>query len=209
MAALARPIIGLTGGIGSGKTAASDWFSAQGIVVVDADVIAHRLTQKDSPLLTTLKAAFGEWVVTPSGEYNRPAMRQWAFNDPTSLARLNAIIHPAVYQACLSALVAAKSPYAILSVPLLIEGKDKKNHSLFALCDRILVVNVDKATQVKRASLRDGVSSEQIARIIQNQASQEQRLFYADDIIDNSGTLESLYQNLLPLHQKYLTLTKK
>lgn len=202
-----KPIIGLTGGIGSGKTAVSDWFVAQGIDVIDADVIAHRLTQSGSPILDTLRTTFGDWVMTESGEYNRPAMRKAVFDNPEALALLNGIIHPAIYQECLSQLASTQSPYVILSVPLLIEGRQKPNGNLFSLCHRILVVDVPTKLQLKRAAKRDGADEQQINSIIKNQISRQERLLYADDVVDNSGSLQSLYHQLKRLHAHYLTLS--
>lgn len=196
-------IIGLTGGIGSGKTAVSDWFASQGIFVVDADVIAHRLSQKGSPMLTAIQNAFGDWVLDANGDYNRSAMRAFVFDNPTNLAKLNAITHPIISQTCLDELTKAHSPYAILSVPLLIENKDNRP-SLFDTCDRILVVDVTPDIQLERASNRDKASPEQIAKIIARQVDRPTRLTYADDVVDNSQDLANLYQQLEQLHIDYL-----
>lgn len=200
-------IIGLTGGIGSGKTAVSDWFAAQGIDIIDADIITRTLTQSGSPILDTLKVAFGDWVVTATGEYNRPAMREVVFNNSDALTLLNSIIHPAIYQECVSQLANSQSPYAILSVPLLIEGRQKPNDNLFSLCHRILVVDVPTELQLKRAARRDGADEQQISSIIKNQISRQERLLYADDVIDNSSSIKSLHHQLKKLHTHYLTLS--
>lgn len=198
-------IIGLTGGIGSGKTAVSDYFASLGIDVVDADVIAHRLSQKGSPMLSAIKDAFGDWVLDTDGNYNRPKMREFVFNNPANLAKLNAITHPIISQTCLDELAKARSPYAILSVPLLIENKNNRP-SLFHACDKILVVDIPTDLQIARASRRDGANPEQIQAIIARQISRDDRLAYADDVVDNSGDLPALYAQLAKLHQTYLAL---
>lgn len=202
---MAKLIIGLTGGIGSGKTAVSDYFAHLGIDVVDADVIAHRLSQKGSPMLNAIKDAFGDWVLDTDGNYNRPQMRAFVFNNPANLAKLNAITHPIISQTCLDELAQAQSPYAILSAPLLIENKNNPQ-SLFHACHKILVVDVPTNLQIARASKRDGTDPTQIQAIIARQISRDERLAHADDVVDNSGDLPHLHQQLARLHSKYLTL---
>ncbi len=204
-------IIGLTGGIGSGKTAVSDYFAAQGIPILDADVIAHTLTAKHSPLLMTLKATFGEWVIDDDGNYNRSAMRAYVFNHPAQLNKLNAIIHPAIYHTILNDHAKATSAYVILSVPLLFEGRHKIPN-LLDLCQHILVVDVPIETQLLRASARDKTTSEQILNIINKQISRDERLELAyqlgADVIENTGSLKTLHAQLAKLHQKYLTMAE-
>lgn len=205
-------IIGLTGGIGSGKTAVSDWFKTQGIAVVDADNIAHQLTQKDSPILEILKNAFGNWVIDKDGNYDRVAMRAYIFNHSDELKKLNDIMHPAIRNEIIIQLKQSKSPYTILSVPLLFESYDKQN-SLCELCQHFLVVDVDEQTQILRASKRDNANLDNIKAIIQKQISRNDRLQLAKhlnaDIIENMGNLDDLYQQLLPLHKKYLEMTNQ
>lgn len=203
---MAKLIIGLTGGIGSGKTAVSDYFAHLGIDVVDADVIAHRLSQRGSPMLNAIKDAFGDWVLDADGNYNRSQMRAFVFNNPANLAKLNAITHPIISQTCLDELARAQSPYAILSVPLLIENKNNRP-SLFHACHKILVVDVPTDLQIARASKRDGTDPTQIQAIIARQISRDDRLAHADDVVDNSGDLPHLHQQLAQLHNKYLALT--
>ncbi|MFB6348455.1 dephospho-CoA kinase [Moraxella sp. ZJ142] len=201
-------ILGLTGGIGSGKTAASDYFAAQGITVVDADVIAHQLTCAGSPLLNALQAAFGDWVIDEHGNYNRPAMRQYVFDNPTKLATLNAIMHPAIHHAITNALAQAASAYVVLSVPLLFEGRHK-SPNLLGLCHQVLVVDASVDTQLERAAHRDNSSCEQIAAIIDKQISRADRLAIAAqigaDIVNNDGDKDALYVKLAALHAKYLS----
>lgn len=199
-------IVGLTGGIGSGKTAVSNWFFSQNIDVVDADIIAHQLTEQDSPLLDTLRETFGDWVLDEAGNYNRQAMRTFIFDKPDKLAKLNAIIHPAVQQSILHSLKQSHSSYTLLVVPLLFE---KRQHSpLFGLCQQFLVVDSPVALQIARATRRD--STGDIQKILSNQLSRQERLALAQelhaDVVVNDQDLPTLYAQLLPLHQKYLAL---
>lgn len=203
-------IIGLTGGIGSGKTVVSDYFATLGIDVVDADVISRAMTAKDSPIITTLQETFG-YDIAPDGELNRPRLRQMVFNDPDKLATLNAIMHPAIRQQICQELSCAKSPYVILSAPLLLEsikrdGDIITDRGLSALCNRILVVDIPIELQIHRASQRDRQTTDEILAIINKQINRKNRLFYADDVIDNSGGLDDLYRQINQLHQIYLSL---
>lgn len=208
---MSKFIVGLTGGIGSGKTAVSDYFAAQGMDVIDADVIAHHLTAKGSPLLDTLRHAFGDWVVDNDGNYDRAAMRAYIFGRDDELARLNAIIHPAIRRAIIDELARATSPYAILSVPLLLEGRHS-TPNLLELCDHLLIVDVPVVVQLERASRRDDNAITQIQAIIDKQISRDERLKLATklgaDIVNNSQDLPTLYAQLAPLHQRYLAMAK-
>lgn len=201
-------IVGLTGGIGSGKTTVSDWFINQNIDVVDADVVAHKLTQKGSPLLAVLKDTFGDWVIDHAGNYNRQAMRAFIFDKPHKLAKLNAIIHPAIQNTILQKIDTTHSTYCLLVAPLLFETRKKS--PLFGLCQRFLVVDSPVKLQLQRASRRD--NDRDIASIISRQISRTDRLALARtlnaDIVLNNGTLKELHQKLAPLHQKYLALAK-
>lgn len=199
-------IIGLTGGIGSGKTAVSDWFAIQGIDIVDADVISRAITAKGSPILTELQNAFGADIVV-AGELDRVALRGRIFNDPSAVARLNAITHPAIRREIGVQLSKINSPYGILSAPLLLESVKGDDKGLTAYCDRILVVDVPVEIQIERASRRDGQSCEQILDIINRQIDRATRLAHADDVVDNSGDLCTLYLQLEKLHQTYLALS--
>lgn len=205
-------IIGLTGGIGSGKTAVSDYFATQGIAIVDADVIAHKLTQKGSPLLAVVQEQFGDWSVDTDGNYDRAAMRQYVFANPDALAKLNAIMHPAIRQAIIDELQNAQSDYVILSVPLLFETRHA-TPNLLSLCHHLLVVDVSPDVQIERASKRDGNNAEQIQAIINRQIDRNERLALAKhlnaDIVQNEQTLAELHQQLEDLHQKYTQLAQQ
>lgn len=196
-------IIGLTGGIGSGKTVVSDRFASFGIDIIDADVISHGITAKGSPILDELADVFGTDIIK-EGELDRPRLRELVFSDPAKLSKLNAITHPAIRTQIRTELDKANSPYAILSAPLLLESIKGDDKGLTALCHRILVVDTPITLQLQRASRRDGQGDEEILAIIDKQISREKRLMYADDIIDNSGDLENLYRQINELHQKYL-----
>ena len=202
---VSKPIIGLTGGIGSGKTAVSDWFADQGIDVVDADVVAHQIMQKGSPTLQALADALGDWVINDAGEMDRRAVREHVFSNNKALLTLESITHPAIRQEIKNQLAAAQSAYVILSAPLLLESYEA---GLVSLCDRVLVVDVAETTQLERASSRDTQSIEKIKAIMANQLPRDARLEHADDVVSNEGTLDELYEQLKPLHENYLILKK-
>lgn len=207
-------IIGLTGGIGSGKSAVSDWFAMQGRDVVDADVIAHAITAKGSPVLDELKDVFGDWVIDSGGNYNRAAMREHILKHPAAITTLNAITHPHIQAQIKDALAKSTSAYCILSAPLLVEGM-AKSPNLAELCDRILVVDVPESIQIDRATKRDQIKLSHhqdpvayVKTIIAKQATRQQRLAVADDVVDNGGTLDELYVQLERLHERYLAMVK-
>lgn len=200
-------IIGLTGGIGSGKTAVSDYFATLGIDVVDADVISHAITAKGSPILDKLAEAFGTDILI-GGELDRSHLRQLVFGDPTKLATLNAITHPAIRQRIKDELDHTNTPYAILSAPLLLESIKGDDKGLTAFCDRILVVDVPPDVQIQRASQRDGQTADGIQAIMAKQIDRPSRLALADDVVDNSGGLGELYAQLDTLHAFYLKLSE-
>lgn len=195
-------IIGLTGGIGSGKTAASDWFAQQGITVVDADVVAREVVAPGQPALSDICQAFGNWVLQPDGSLDRAALRQHIFSHPDARTTLEHITHPRIRQQIIAQLNQAASPYTMLVSPLLIESRQHE------LVNRILLVDVPEHLQLSRASLRDSQSSEAIARIMRVQMPRLQRQTHADDIVVNDGDLAHLYHQLLPLHHRYLELAK-
>ncbi|MBS9780380.1 MAG: dephospho-CoA kinase [Moraxellaceae bacterium] len=199
-------VIGLTGGIGSGKTVVTDWFAKQGIDIVDADVIAHQIVAKGSPILNKIADTFGQWVINENGELNRPLLREHVFQNPTALKQLEAITHPAIRQEIKQQLQQATSDYVILSVPLLLEGGEK---GLVQFCQHVVVVDVSEETQLKRASQRDGQTIAKIKTIMQKQIDRKSRLAQADDVICNNGSLEDLYQKLPNFHQKFLQLALK
>ncbi|MGY4677415.1 dephospho-CoA kinase [Pasteurella sp. P03HT] len=199
-------IVGLTGGIGSGKSTVADLFAEQGVPVIDADTVARQVVEKGSPLLMKIVDHFGEHVLLENGELNRSALREYIFQHPKEKTWLNALLHPAIRQEMLAQLYAQSSPYVLWVVPLLIEN------DLVSLCQRVLVVDVMPETQIKRATLRDKSQAELIQQIMAAQVDRMTRLRYADDVINNDGdlaqTLSGLKQKVLELHQHYLALAK-
>lgn len=196
-------VVGLTGGIGSGKTAASNWFAEKGIHIVDADVLARQVVAKGESALAKIRQHFGDWVLSPVGELNRAALREYIFTHPEARAELEAITHPAIYQAAQIQLSQAQSVYTLIVAPLLLEGGDK---GLKRYCQRILVVDAPESVQLERAAKRDAKKTEQIQKIIDAQMSRMERLKWADDVVDSSKDLPHLYQQLEKLHQKYSQL---
>lgn len=196
-------IIGLTGGIGSGKTAASDWFANQGIDIVDADVVARIVVEPGQPALAEIKTTFGDWTLQADGSLDRAALRQHIFSHPEARQQLEAITHPRIRQEIIRQLQASTSSYSMLVSPLLIESKQ---HELVA---RILLIDVPEHLQLSRASLRDSQSSEAIARIMAVQIPRLQRQTHADDIVINDGDLNHLYAQLEILHSSYLSLARQ
>lgn len=192
-------IVGLTGGIGSGKSAASQWFEHQDIHVVDADVVAREVVQPGQPALEKIAQHFGDWVLQADGQLDRRALRDYIFQHPEARQQLEAITHPIIRQSISSQLQQAQSAYVILVSPLLFEtGQDRMTH-------RNLLVDVSEATQLKRASQRDAQSTEQIQKIIATQMPRSEKLKRADDVVHNEGTLDELYEQLMRLHTDYLT----
>ncbi len=198
-----RFILGLTGGIGSGKSAASAWFERQGICVVDADIVAREVVAVGSPVLQQLVKSFGDWVLLDNGELDRRALREYVFKDDAARQTLNGITHPAIRQSILQQLQDASSPYVILVSPLLFESKQNE------LTSRNLLIDASVDLQIQRASQRDGQSLAQIENIIAAQMSREQKQALADDVVLNDAELEDLYQQLRPLHLKYLALSEQ
>ncbi|MCD1278731.1 MULTISPECIES: dephospho-CoA kinase [Psychrobacter] len=199
-------VVGLTGGIGSGKSAASAWFAEQGIDIIDADVIAHEIVAKGSPTLRKIQRKFGDWVLNGDGSMNRAAVRTHVFTHPEALIELEAITHPAIRETAKSQLAASTSPYVVLSAPLLIEAAEA---GLANLCQRILVMDATEDTQLARASQRDEQSVQKIKAIMVNQLSREERNRHADNVILNESDLDALYLQLEPLHQEYLILAQQ
>ena len=191
-------ILGLTGGIGSGKSAASQWFETQGINVVDADIVAREIVEKGQPALEQIKQSFGDWVLLENGELDRRALREHIFKEPQARHQLEQITHPAIRQSIIQQLQAATSPYVILVSPLLFETNQHQ------LTRRTLLIDASEDLQILRASQRDGQSIEQIQKIIAAQMPRAEKLKIADDVILNDGHIEHLYRKLEPLHQQYL-----
>ncbi|MDZ4298778.1 MAG: dephospho-CoA kinase [Moraxellaceae bacterium] len=195
---MANWILGLTGGIGSGKTAATDYFQTLGIVVVDADVVAREVVAPGQPALADIAQRFGHDVIAQDGTLNRPKLREIVFADASQRQALEAITHPAIHAELIRQLQVASSAYAILATPLLWETGQAK------LVDHNLVIDVPEALQLQRASQRDGNTEAQIKAIMAAQLSRDQRLAKADDVITNTGSLPDLYAAIDRLHPVYL-----
>lgn len=191
-------IVGLTGGIGSGKTAASDWFAAQGIVVVDADVVSRQVVEPGTPALAAIGDHFGAGVLQPDGTLDRAALRRIVFDAPEERRWLEGLLHPLIAQEILRQLSAAASPYAMLVSPLLFETGQK------AFVQRTLLIDVPESVQLARTAARDGVDEAQVRAIMAAQMSREDRRARADDVVVNDGPLDGLYAQLAPLHAAYL-----
>lgn len=197
---MSRFIVGVSGGIGSGKTTVTDAFAQFGIEIVDADVIAREVVEPGSDALGHIQQHFGDEILLSDGGLDRAALRQRIFADETQKAWLNQLLHPLIRQRIEAQLEAATSPYAILSAPLLLENK------LTHLCDRVLIIDVSEATQVQRTVARDHNNKDQVRAIMRSQVSRDQRLAVADDVIDNNGSPEATLAQVRTLHQRYLTL---
>ncbi|GMV54206.1 MAG: hypothetical protein AMXMBFR6_00110 [Betaproteobacteria bacterium] len=198
-------LIGLTGGIGSGKSAAAALFATLGAAVVDTDVIAHRLTAAGGLAIPAIRAAFGDDVIAPDGAMDRAAMRQKVFSQADAKARLEGILHPMIREETLREVdrVGASAPYVLLVVPLMIETGFYLNHIA-----RLVVVDCPESMQIDRVAARSGLSADEVRAIMANQASRAARLEAADDVIDNSGDLEQLRRQVLNLHAQYQTLAR-
>ena len=191
-------ILGVTGGIGSGKSAATQWFESQGIHVVDADIVAREIVAPGQAALAAIQQTFGDWVLLADGCLDRRALREHIFQDPAARQQLEKITHPAIRQSIIQQLQQAQSPYVILVSPLLFESNQHQ------LVQHSLLIDVDEATQIQRASQRDGHNIEHIQQIIAAQMPRHQKQQLANDIVLNNGSLDALYQQLKVLHLGYL-----
>ncbi len=194
-------IVGLTGGIGSGKSAAAQAFAELGATVVDTDAIAHELTAPGGAAIAPIRAAFGADFITAEGALARPQMRALVFADAAKKRLLESILHPLIRARSNQLVLAAGGPYVILVVPLLVESGDYRRR-----CQRILVVDCAEDLQVARVMARSGISAAQVRAIIANQATRAARLAAADDVINNSGNQAQLRRAVEALHQRYLQL---
>jgi dephospho-CoA kinase len=196
-------IVGVTGGIGSGKTTVTNIFSEYGIDIIDADIIAREVVAKGSPALCTISKHFGESYIHEDGQLNRALLRKRIFTNDADKAWLNDLLHPLIRAQILLQAKAALSPYCIVVAPLLIEN------NLTALVNRVLIVDVEESTQINRTTKRDNNSSKQVKAIMNSQVNREVRLKHADDIINNNNcSIESLKQSVIILHQDYLNKVK-
>ena len=197
-------VVGLTGGIGSGKSAAADCFAARGIVVVDTDVIARELTAAGGVAMPALVAEFGREIIASDGALDRGRMRRLVFADPAARGRLEAILHPLIGALSSERCRDAVSPYVILAVPLLVESGTYRER-----CHRIVAVDCPESLQVSRVMARSGLSEAEVRAIMAAQASRARRMAAADDVLDNGGDLHHLEIQVADLHRKYLHLSSQ
>jgi dephospho-CoA kinase len=197
-------IIGLTGGIGSGKTTVSNMFANLDVDIIDADIVAREVVEPGSAALSAIVNHFGAEYINAQQQLDRVKLRTRVFSHPQDKQWLNGLLHPLIRQEMLSQLASAQSNYCILVAPLLLEN------GLNELVSRVLVVDIDEANQVTRTLARDPSSKEEIQRIIASQISRNERLNFADDVIDNQNfTIEKVQQQVQALHQQYLNYAHK
>jgi dephospho-CoA kinase len=196
-----RFTVGLTGGIGSGKSTVAREFEARGVAVVDADALAHRLTAPGGAAIPALRAAFGDEVVDASGALDRARMRAIAFGDAGARSRPEAILHPMIRAETERLAQAAPGRYVVLMIPLLVESGDPR-----ARCDRVLVVDCPEAEQIRRVMARSHLARAEVEAIMASQASRAARLAAADDVVDNGGDPAGIGAQVDALHHKYLAL---
>lgn len=194
-------IIGLTGGIGCGKSTVAELFAEQGGSIIDTDQIAHQLTKAGEPALTAIEKAFGAGFLLPDGELDRPRLRRLIFSSPETKEKLEAILHPLIRDEVKRRIALAQSPYAIVAVPLLLETGTYRN-----MVERILVVDCSEAQQVERVMARNGMPEAEVRAIMAHQTGRQERLRLADDIVDNHGDPSALRPQVERLHQRYIKL---
>jgi len=193
--------IGLTGGIGCGKTTVSQLFENKDIPVIDADEIAHAIVQKGAPALALLSNSFGENILNTDGSLNRNHLRELVFNHPDEKEKLEGILHPLIYKEMFQQLKHHDSPYGILSIPLLFETRQQSK------VDRIVVIDCPEETQKQRVRARDQLSDTMIDSIMNSQCSRSFRRKHADDILNNDSTLANLEDATHHLHKLYLKIS--
>lgn len=197
---MAKYIVGLTGGIGSGKTTVSNMFAKLGVEVIDADIVARQVVAPNSEALAKIVEHFGQDILHKNGELNRSALRSKIFSNENEKQWLNALLHPLIRQNILNELSLALGDYCILSAPLLLEN------NLQALVNRVLVIDVSVETQLSRTCQRDSSNQQEVNTIINSQISREKRLTFADDIINNeSKDLNEVLTQVNVLHKRYKT----
>jgi dephospho-CoA kinase len=196
--------VGLTGGIGSGKSVVARLFAEHGVVVIDSDEISHELTAPGGSSIELIRGEFGANMIRADGALDRDKMRRLVFADEGARKTLEAILHPLIRKESARRLRNARSAYAICVVPLLVEqGVDRSRYH------RVLVIDCIESEQISRVMRRSGLPESEVRNILATQATREARLAAADDVIDNSGPLDTLARQVANLHEKYLTLAAK
>jgi dephospho-CoA kinase len=196
---MARFRIGLTGGIASGKSTVANLFAAVGITIVDTDLLAREVVAPGAPLLGEISRHFGPQVLQKDGSLNRAALRAQVFANPAERLWLEHLTHPAIRALTDQRCEAATGPYVMVAIPLLVETRGADRF------DRVLVVDCEPGLQLARLQARDGVTAHQAAQILAAQATREQRLSVADDVILNNGDIPALRDQVGKLHQQYVT----
>jgi dephospho-CoA kinase len=196
--------VGLTGGIGSGKSVVSGLLEALGAAVVDTDQISRALTAPGGAAIAPIRERFGPQAIGPDGALDRERMRQLVFRDPASRQQLEAILHPLIRARTREAIDAARAPYIVVVVPLLLETGAYAN-----LVQRVAVVDCDEAEQVRRVTARSGLAPEEVRRIMATQLPRAERLRRADDVLHNDGGIEALRGEVERLHARYLGLARE
>ena len=194
-------VVGLTGGMGSGKTQVANYFAKRGVPIIDADRIAREIVEPGQPALAEIAHAFGTAALDGTGRLDRAALRKVVFNDEAQRQKLEAILHPRIRANIRHRIANLQAPYCVVAIPLLLETGQRD------LIDRILVVDTPLETQIQRTQQRDGVSRAEIEAVLRAQLPREQRLAQADDIILNDASLGVLEEQVQKLHEHYLTLT--
>ena len=195
--------IGLTGGIGSGKSAVSSQFGELGAAVVDTDAISHELTAASGAAIAAIRDQFGPEFILKDGSLDRARMRNRVFEDSAARKKLEAILHPLIRERTRAAVAAARAPYVVVVVPLLFE-----TGACLDLVHRVLVVDCEEDEQVRRVAARSGIAAGEIRRIMAAQLPRAARLQRADDVLDNNGGLDALRAQVAQLHDKYLGLAR-
>jgi dephospho-CoA kinase len=196
-------VVGLTGGIGSGKSAAADEFARLGATVVDTDAIAHELTRAGGAAIPAVRREFGDDAIGADGAMDRAKVRARVFADPAAKKRLEAILHPMIRAESERRIGAATGPYVVHVVPLLVESRDYRKR-----VQRVLVVDCQEDIQIARVQARSKLAADEVRAIIASQAPRAARLAAADDVIDNSGTIAALRNQVVAMHERYLALAR-
>ena len=195
-------IIGLTGGIGSGKSVASDKFKSLGITVVDADVASRTVVEPGKPALKEIEDHFGSGIITAEGKLDRNKLREIIATDPEERKWLESVLHPKIGEQITKEISESTSVYTLFVAPLLLETNSQE------MCSRVVVVDVPKDVQIRRTAKRDKVSPNQVEQMVAAQMEREKRLEKADDVLLNSGTIEDLEKQVEELHKKYIQMVE-
>lgn len=193
--------VGLTGGIGCGKTTVAKLFEELGVPVIDADEISHHLVQVGQPALATIAKVFGAEMLNSDGSLNRSHLRNLVFSHPEDKAKLESILHPLIFQAIQTSVEMLDTQYCLICIPLLFETQ------MTQLVDRILVVDCPEETQILRVRQRDHLAREQIQAIIHSQVSREYRITHANELIENTESNDKLAEQVKKLHNLYLSIS--